>query len=211
MNLCEDTTEVVVFDSETLGRWDDSIILSVAATHGDLSIPFSVEQLIEERTFFMKFSATEQRKAGRQSQQAVIDWWKSNKVSDEARAVSLRPTPDDVSMLHFVPEYIKWAHKMLFEPKKVIHTDRNLFDLSKLQHMIEMTLGQESHEPWHYHNIIDVTSTLRAWGADRYAGIDIRKLNGVVYHDPRYDAAIDWLRLQATAKKLGILEVKESV
>lgn len=211
MNLCEDSNEVVVFDTETLGRWDDAIILSAAATYGDLTNPYSIEELIEERTFFMKFSATEQRKAGRLLEPNTMDWWKSNKVTDEARAFSLHPSPSDSSMFDFVPAYIKWAHKMMFEPKKVIHTDRNLFDLRKLQHMIEMTMKQDSYEPWHYHNIIDVTSTLRAWGADRYAGIDIRKLKGVVYHDPRYDAAIDWLRLQATAKKIGILVVKESL
>lgn len=210
MNLCEHTTELVVFDTETLDRWDDAVVLSVAATYGDLKKPLTLEQLIEEHTFFMKFSANEQMKAGRKCCPDTLKWWKSDKVCEEARKVSLYgDQSNDQPMDKFINAYITWAHKQLFEPKKVIVSDRNLFDVRKLQHIIEVTLGKKSHEPWNYHNVIDIVSTLRAWGADRYAGVDVRSLPNAVYHDPRYDAAIDWLRIQATAVKIGILELND--
>lgn len=208
MNLLEHTHEVIVCDTETADRWDDAIVFSAAFTYGDLRQRFTLEQLVEERTFFYKFNAREQRRAGRKSHAGTIDWWKSDKVSEVARIMSLYPSEiNDRPMSEFRDEYVKWCHQMRLEPKNIIHCDRNLFDLRKLQHIIEVTLGGYADEPWDYHNIIDVTSTLRAWGADRYAGIDARKLPGMVYHDPRFDAALDWLRIQATAVNAGLLEL----
>lgn len=208
MNLLEHTFELMVCDTETADRWDDALVFSAAFTHGDLRKPYTLEELVEERTFFYKFNAREQLKAGRKVSQGTIDWWKSDKVSEIARIVSFYPSEvNDKPMAGFHDEYLIWCHKMMLEPKNIIHTDRNLFDLRKLQHIIEVTLGGYADEPWDYHKIIDVTSTLRAWGADRYAGVDARTLPGMVYHDPRFDAALDWLRVQATAVKCGLLEI----
>lgn len=205
MNLLEHSNELVVCDSETCDRWDDAVVLSVAFTHGDLRNKYTLEQLVEDHTFFYKFNAKEQAENGRKVCKKVMDWWQSEKVSDQARSVSLFPASTDRPMSEFALEYLMWCHKMGFEPKNTIHSDRNLFDLCKLQHIMSVTLGGVQDEPWNYHNIIDVTSTLRAWGADRYAGVDARSLSGMVYHDPRYDAALDWLRIQATAVKAGLL------
>lgn len=208
MNLISETTELCVCDSETLARYDDAVILSCAFTYGDLSKRVSVEQLIEENTFFMKFDARRQINDGRVAEKQTMDWWRDKvKVSDTARTVSLTPKPDDAHIKDFPNAYLKWAHKMCFEPKRVIHADRNLFDLKKLQHALEITYGMKDAEPWHYHNVIDIVSTLRAWDDSRYGSIDIRKLPNAVYHDPRWDAAVDWLRIQARAENSGILTV----
>lgn len=210
MNLLEQTHELVVCDTETADRWDDAVVFSAAFTHGDLRQRYTLEQLVEERTFFFKFNAREQLKAGRKTCKSVIEWWKSDKVSEVARIMSLYSSEvNDKPMAEFRDAYVTWCHKMMLEPKNIIHCDRNLFDLRKLQHIIEVTLGGYADEPWDYHNIIDVTSTLRAWGADRYAGVDARTLPGMIYHDPRYDAALDWLRMQATAVNAGLLELNE--
>lgn len=202
MNLCEHSTELVVCDSETLDRWDDAIVLSASFVYGDLTKEISFEELVDT-AFFMKFDAKEQKAMGRKIDQGTLDWWRSDKVDEEARKISLYPAAHDRSVSEFTKEYNIWAHKKLFEPKNVIHTDRNLFDLRKLQHIIEVHLKQK--EPWDYHNIIDVTSTLRAWGADRYAGVDARTYPGMTYHDPRCDAALDWLRLRQTAINAGLI------
>jgi hypothetical protein len=201
LQLLETTTELVVADTETLDRWDDAVVLSAALTYGDLKEDLSLEQLIEERTFFMKFDAKEQiKELHRKVDKGTVSWWNDkSKVTDEARKMSYYPDiTRDRSVRDFATEYVKWAHKIPFEPFKVIHCDRNLFDMRKLQHIIEVSL-HERH-PWDYHNIIDVVSTLKAWGTGRYGGMDIRKMAGVVYHDPRYDAAVDWLRIQNAAR-----------
>lgn len=208
MNLLENgCTELIVCDSETLDRWDDAIVLSISFVYGDLKKRISFEELVE-KSFFMKFRAKEQVAMGRKVGQTTMDWWKGSKVSDEARKMSFIPDPGrDVSVREFYPEYMKWCHLQGIEPFKIIHTDRNLFDLRKIQHILEVSLSSNQC-PWDYHNIIDVTSTLRAWGADRYAGVDARTFPGMCYHDPRHDAALDWLRVQATAEKLGLLEIE---
>lgn len=201
---------LAVADNETLCRWHTAVNLSTAFTIADLTKTFTLEELVKEHTFFMKFDAAEQVKAGRTVCKRVREWWNDEeKVSEEARKVSYYPDPErDCKMADFKPAFMAWCHERGITPSKIDFTDRNLFDLSKLQHMIEVTLGQYGEEPWHYHNIADCVSVLKAWGADRYAGIDARTLEGMVYHDPRYDAALDWLRWQKTAWSLGLIEVE---
>lgn len=205
--LLENVFDLVVADTETLDRWDDAIVLSAALTHGDLRKPYTIEQLVEERTFFMKFDVKEQVQLGRKSDQGTIDWWKSDKTSDVAREVSYYPKDTDRSVRDFVREYEAWAHTLGFEPKSCIHTDRNLFDMRKLQHIIEVSLG-ETYHPWDYHDIEDLTTRLKAYTGDRYGNIDIRKLTNATYHDPRWDAAVDRYRLQAACVGIGLLELE---
>lgn len=203
------STMLAVADNETLCRWHTAIILSTAFTIADLTKAYTLAELVNDRTFFMKFDATEQRKAGRTVCEHTIAWWKSDKVTEEARKASLHPNPElDQPMSAFRPAFMAWCHERGISAHGIDFCDRNLFDLSKLQHMMEVTLGAYGSEPWDYHNISDVVSTLKAWGADRYAGINARELEGMVYHDPRYDAALDWLRWQKTAWTLGLLEVE---
>ena len=204
--LFETTNEICVCDTETLGRWDNSIILSVAFCHGDLSKPYTVEELIEERGFFMKFDVKSQvEELERKSCVQTIEWWKSDKVTEKAREVSFYPSFADHHVSKFEGFYLRWAHLMGFEPNQTIHMDRNLFDLRKLQHAQEISLGYGS-TPWNYHNIEDITTRLKAYTGDRYGGLDIRKLEGVTYHDPRYDAAVDWLRLRNAALLLNLFD-----
>lgn len=206
--LLETHFDIAIADNETLGRWHNAVVLSTAITHGDLRKPYTIEELVEERTFFQKFDVKEQTQLGREIEGNTVQWWKSERVTDEARKMSLFPDKErDTSIRTFVSSYESWAHRLGFEPTNTIHGDRNLFDVSKLQHIIEMTLG-EKHHPWSYHDIIDITSFLKAWTGDRYGGIDIRKLEGAVYHDPRWDAAVDWYRMQQAAVKIGILELE---
>lgn len=205
--LFENTFDIVVCDSETLGRWDDAIVLSVAMTHADLRRPHTAEELVEEHTFFMKFDAMEQANLGRKKEAVTSEWWTSDRVSDAARQMSLFKDPErDRSVRGFVCEYESWAHLKGFEPRKAIHTDRNLFDLRKLQHIIEVSLGEKYH-PWDYHDIEDLVTRLKSYVGDRYNDIDIRKIENAVYHDPRWDAAIDWLRLQKAAQMLELIEL----
>lgn len=205
--LLENCYDIVVGDTETLGRWDDAIVLSVAMTYGDLREPLTLQQLIEERTFFMKFDVREQIQLGRKVEMSTKEWWNSEKVTEEAKKMSYYPDPSrDQSIRLFRTEYESWAHQLGFEPVSTIHTDRNLFDFRKLQHIIEVTLG-EKHHPWSYHDVEDITTRLKAYCGDRYGNMDIRKMVNVVYHDPRYDAAVDWLRLQSVAVQIGLLEI----
>lgn len=193
---------LAVADSETLGRWDDAIVLSWATTIADLTKKYTLQQLVEEHTFFIKLDAMMQAGLGRVKDAQTVDWWlgtgKRNPC-EEARKVSLYPTPEDVSVYQLADEIRKGCHRLGVDPRSVDWCDRNLFDLRKAQHIIEVTCKQDSNEPWDYHCTFDIVSWLKGVGqTDRYAGIKAWELEGMIYHDPRYDAALDWLRIQKT-------------
>lgn len=203
---------LAVADSETLGRWDDAVLLSWAFTIADLTKRYTLKQLVEERTVFIKLNAREQSSLGRVKDQQTVDWWlgkgKRNPC-EEARVVSLYPKPDDVSIYNLADEIRKGSHRLGVDPRSVDWCDRNLFDLRKAQHAIEITCKQDSNEPWDYHNTFDIVSWLKGCGqTDRYAGIKAWELEGMVYHDPRFDAALDWLRVQKTMEDLLGLKVE---
>ncbi|WJJ54000.1 exonuclease [Escherichia phage AV101] len=202
---------LAVADSETLGRWDDAVMLSWAHTIADLTKRYTLQQLVEERTTFIKLNVKEQIELGRVKDQGTVEWWlgagKRNPC-DAARAVSLYPKEDDISIFQLADEIRKGCHRLGVDPRSVDWCDRNLFDLRKAQHIIEVTCKQDSNEPWDYHHTFDIVSWLKGVGQqDRYAGIKAWELEGMVYHDPRYDAALDWLRIQKTMEDLMGLEV----
>lgn len=204
---------LAVMDSETLGRWDDAIVLSVAVTIADLTKAYTFQQLVDERTFFIKLDASEQRRLGRQTDKSTMDWWQGVNTkhgpSEEAKAVSLRPSADDRSVFTLADDIRVGCHRLGIDPTKVDWCDRNLFDLRKVQHIIEVTCGQYGSEPWDYHHTFDVVSWLKGVGqTDRYAGVKSWELEGMLYHDPRHDAALDWLRIQKTMVDFMALEVK---
>ena len=57
---------LAVADSETLGRWDDAVMLSWAHTIADLTKRYTLQQLVEERTTFIKLNVKEQLELGRE-------------------------------------------------------------------------------------------------------------------------------------------------
>lgn len=208
------SNNLAVMDTETLGRWDDAVVLSVAVTVADLTKAYTFDQLVAERTFFVKLNVKEQAEAGRKVEKVTLDWWndntKWNSPSDAARKVSLIPAKDsEISMYKLTDAITVGCHRLGIDPQKIDWCDRNLFDLKKVQHIIEITCGQYDQVPWNYHSIFDVVSWLKGIGQmDRYAGVNPKDIPTMVYHDPRHDAALDWLRIQKTMQEFLNLEVK---
>lgn len=204
---------LAVADSETLGRWDDAVVLSWATTIADLTKRYTLQQLVEEHTLFIKLNVEEQIRLGRMKEAQTVEWWlgkAKRNPCDEARRVSLYPTPEDRSIFTLADDIRVGCHRLGIDPRAVDWCDRNLFDLRKAQHIIEITCKQDSNEPWDYHKTFDVVSWLKGVGQmDRYAGIKAWELEGMVYHDPRYDAALDWLRIQKTMEDMLGLKVEE--
>lgn len=205
------SNHLAVMDSETLGRWDDAVILSAAVTIADLTKAYTFQQLLDERTFFIKLDATEQFKLGRKTDAPTMEWWRGTgkrNPTDAARAVSLTPYPDDRSIFTLSDDIRVGCHRLGIDPTAVDWCDRNLFDLRKVQHVIEVTCNQYDNVPWDYHHTFDIVSWLKGVGqTDRYAGVKAWELEGMLYHDPRHDAALDWLRVQKTMIEFMGLEV----
>lgn len=194
---------LAVADSETLGRWDDAVVLSFAVIIADLTKRYTLQQLVNERSVFIKLNIEEQIKRGRKKEKNVIDWWfgrdgKKNAPCEIAKKVSLYPDAErEIELDQFATELKIGCHKLGIDPRSVDWCDRNLFDLRKAQHIMEVTCGQYSSEPWDYHGVFDIVSWLRGVGVeDRYAGMKPWEIEGFIYHDPIHDAALDFLRVQ---------------
>lgn len=203
---------LAVADSETLGRWDDAVVLSWATTVANLTKRYTLQELVDKHTFFIKLNVEEQLNLGRVKDKETVEWWLGTgkrHPCQEAREVSLFPRDTDTSIFQLADDIRKGCHRLGVDPRAVDWCDRNLFDLRKAQHIIEVTCKQYSNEPWDYHQTFDIVSWLKGAGqSDRYAGIKAWELEGMVYHDPRYDAALDWLRIQKTMEDLMGLKVE---
>lgn len=201
------TNQLISLDTETLGRWDDAIVLSIGATGGDVTKPVSFEELVDNG-FFMKLDAKEQKRLGRATCQTTLDWWR--KQSAEITKMSMLPSANDESVMDIRGKLLAFFEKY-GDPKDLFMADRNLFDFRKLQHIIEINCNQV--EPWDYHNLGDFSSMFKAWGAGRYGGInanDIAPRFGFQYHNPVHDAALDWLRTQHTLVRIGVIEMPDT-
>lgn len=202
-----------VGDLETLGRYDDTIILSGGFVTAKWGQTYTFKELVRDHSYFIKFDVSHQIQLGRTVEPSTREWWKSDKVSDAARKASYEPNRVlEKHLRDFFTEYRAWCHSRGIECQNIDFADRNLFDFKKLDHVEAITLNDEPLRPWNYHDVFDIPSVLKAWGGNRYGGIAVDDIDGFIYHHPVHDAAIDFLRLQYQAAEMGIVDfTKEEV
>lgn len=83
-------------DIETLGTSEQSVVLSIAITHFDITEKASYQKLLDN-TCFVKFDVKEQKEKGRLIDHDTVEWWK--KQADLVKKKSLLPSKDDVSVV----------------------------------------------------------------------------------------------------------------
>lgn len=205
-------------DLESLGVFDDSVILSLGMVIANLNKPLKFQDLIGPKcSRMLKFQATGQRKLGRVVQPSCVrDFWQDPcKVTDKAREVSLFPNPKLDIDVSDIPRRVAESITELcaewdVDPNSVHWFDRNGFDFTKMSHIYQITLGLEPDDcPWHPGNTWEISSILHHLGQDRYAGIgpwDFER-QGMIYHHPVHDSALDWLRYQKSLYDQGVLEI----
>lgn len=197
---------LAICDLETLGHSDNAVVLSMGLTAApiDKIIPFS--KLVNEYSLLMKFDAREQeQKYKRVVDKTVLEefWLNDNMTSPESRRVSLYPDASDVSISTASQAIWDFTRAREMDIKIMDIGDRNAYDLSKLKSIFDQV---GTIQPWSYRNGFEITSVLKAWGADRYAGINPKDIPAMIYHNPVHDAALDWLRFQYQAIEVGALE-----
>ena len=126
--------EHLVFDVETLGLREDTVVLSLAC------VPFQFETFKSygERVldgFYVKFNAEEQiTNHHRSTTKSTIDWWKQQ--SPEAKKYSLTPHKDDVSMEAGLKQLRDWIKTTKYDYKNsYIWSRGTYFDFPKIEHM----------------------------------------------------------------------------
>ena len=192
-------------DLETLGLFDDSIILSMGVCTWDITVPIDFKQLTDEG-LFLKFNSVEQMRIGRKTTQSTVEWWKEQ--PEEAKEISFYPKQTDISIKSMSTHIINW-----FEQKGLKHDDIDMwtrvqgFERFKIQHVCE-TLGLT--ELFDRKRYFDVPTLAHCTMQDRYAGIYADKFEGegFVYHHPVHDAALDIIRIQKLMSDANMIEIQ---
>lgn len=126
----------LMFDTETLGKREDTVILSIAC------VPFTFEDRGDFVSFLnnglmIKFSVEEQiKKYHRSITTDTVEWWK--KQSKEARDVNLKPYPHDMTVVEGLTKLSKFIGASGYNYKKSYVWARGTnFDFPKLEHIYE--------------------------------------------------------------------------
>ncbi len=187
-------------DLETLGKWDSSIILSAGVTiltDEQLKQPISYSELVLSHTREFKFSIASQKALGRTFELSTLEWWKAQ--GEEAKKV-LAPSPNDLPIEEIFTKIQAFLSERGLSWKHDIRTyDRNSFDMTKLQHLWEQSLGRNGRDlPWDYKECWEIATLLKFMSPEnsRYGSIDPYKFEdpAFVYHSSGCDAALDALR-----------------
>lgn len=198
---------LAIADLETLCHYDNAQVLSFGLCTAPLDKVISFTELCDKYSLMMKFDVKEQQKKyNRQFDKSVLEefWLNDKHTTPESRAISLLPSNTDVSIDGIAQAIWDHTRSLGMDIKVMDIGDRNAYDLSKLKHMMEQT---GSIQPWSYRNGFEITSILKAWGADRYAGINPNDISGMIYHHPVHDAVLDWMRFQYMAIEVGALDM----
>lgn len=180
-----------VIDLETLAAGSDAPILSLGLTVGRYDDTGMTFQKLVETGLYLKFDLKEQLAKGRKTSNRVVKWWYEQ--TPEARKILIPDPVRDVSLYH-APHYIKkFFEDKGLDIKKVDLYDRNSFDLSKLQYLVEEDLNEDVF--WNYRHMFDIPTMIRVLGFDRYAGVQVSDFPGAVYHNALHDAAVDHMRI----------------
>lgn len=188
-------------DLETLGKWDNSIILSLGITvlKDQVSLPANnleaYSKLVKEHTAEFKFDIKEQYGLGRRHDKSTLEWWQGQGESAKRILVATNQDHSVRELFHLVEAFLL-SHNLSW--KQLRWFDRNSFDMTKLQHLHDVTLGQGSNPPWDYQQVWEIATFLKfcSMTESRYGTIDPYKFEHpeFIYHSAGCDAALDALR-----------------
>ncbi|ACV50225.1 dexA exonuclease A [Delftia phage PhiW-14] len=201
---------IAMIDTETLGKWDNAVVLSV----GVCMVP--MEELFKPHdfTYFKqnsqtwKLSIDDQIALGRKTESGALDFW--DKQPPEAQAI-LKPHYEDLKLADFADEFTKWIGNKW----ELMLLQRNGFDMVKLQHMFEVSLGRGPYPPWKYDEVFGVETFLRFNSKEqsRYGALDPKTFShpDFVYHDAASDAALDLYRMNLVLSELPPITISSTL
>lgn len=188
----------LLFDIETLGKRENTVVLTLAC------VPFTFEERasyaqLMERGFYVKFNAQEQIKHyHRSTDKDTINWWKSQ--SKESREAALFPADDDASMidgLDALAQYIKgtdyeWKHGYVW-------ARGTYFDFPKIEHMYDQAEIKIPFNTWKIRDVRTYIDILTGVDNGKY---DIQLPGEFVAHNCLHDCVRDVLSMQQIFKTL---------
>lgn len=182
-----------IFDIETLGLDQASVVLSMGCVYVDSMEPQSYGSLMKNQ-FFAKLDVKRQiQDLGRTTDSSTMDWWK--KQADCVKQCSLIPQADDLSPLDAINALRAWVFSNTKQSRVICYT-RGSMDVMVTEHLAKQV---DTKLPWQYNDFRDVRTAvdiLYPNSKDGYVAIDPDLCLGynesmVIKHDPVHDAQID--------------------
>lgn len=190
----------LMFDIETLGLRETSVVTSLACVPFTFEGSETYDDLIQN-SFYVRFSVEDQIKNYKRTTDAsTINWWKSQ--SEEARAMSIKPSPDGVSLLTGIDSLSTFVEQSDYDLRKSYVMSRgNAFDFPKIESL------------YYSVNIPCAINTFMARDVRTYIDILTGSSNGqyelkngepegFVKHHALHDAAFDVVKMKEIYKLL---------
>lgn len=184
----------LMFDTETLGKRENAVILSIAC------VPFTLEDHNYFASFLskgimIKFDVEEQIKSFHRSISiSTVEWWKQQ--SKEARNANLKPSPNDMTVVEGLTKLSKFIGESGYNYKKsYVWARGTYFDFPKLEHFYEdctnLTLPFNAWKIRDTRTYIDILT-----GTDdgKYE-LKLGKIDNFVAHNCLHDAAMEVAKL----------------
>lgn len=180
-----------VFDLETLGQPEDSIIVSAAFLVFDFKENKTFEQLLDD-TFYTKFSIKEQKELGRTISKDTLAWWQTQ---DPEVKKELMPSKADKSLRDGSDAILEYL-----ESKGIGQKSRNVFrfcrgqdfDIPMMEHAMKSVNRSLPGEFWNSRDIRTfISSMIMDMGQSTVYkdGREYKTLKGFKKHDARHDVA----------------------
>lgn len=187
-------------DFETLGVWDDSVLMSLGLfllKDSDLKIPnFSYKDFLDMSVEY-KYDVMDQVKNyGRKIDPKTLEWWKSQ--GDSVNHI-LKKGDSDRPLSTMIDDVVQYCNSQGVEIDECRIFDRNqAFDIRKLHHVQQVSLQGGDYPPWDVKEVWGIETLLRFMSPQesRYGAIEPHSFDDPTfrYHSAACDAALDGYR-----------------
>jgi hypothetical protein len=199
-----------IMDTETLGRFDSSIILSIAVlkvpddpgfdpfeAYGGFDGKDPATFIPQENWIYLKLERSEQKELGRTVCPETMEWWKGQKDREALEVLSNK----GVLPCHEAWKSItKFLRSTGFTKDDVVFS-RRLFESKLWEHFCKTLSGKykDVFNPISYWQFLDPASICFLLGEDANNGITIADFPKFHKHHALYDVFLDMLRLHLLA------------
>lgn len=184
-----------VFDLETLGVFDNSIVLSMACVSFELDKNEVPVSYFLENSFFCKFSVKEQMALGRDVEQSTLDWWK--KQDKEVFKANCMPSFSDVSIKEGIRGLETYLKNEDYDWKTSFLWSRGIgFDFPKIESLCK-NIGFKV--PFNTFKARDIRTyfDILSGSLDGYGDFkDLEELKGLNFHNALDDCVAEVIRMK---------------
>lgn len=181
-----------MIDIETLGKYENAVVLSLACVTFDLSEQRKFEELVSEG-IFLKFDASEQiEKYKRDVDKSTLEWWEQQ--GPAAKFISYFPNQNDVSLKSGLDTLKDWLISSGYD----FNTSRlwargSDFDFPKVESLFRNIGEKAPYNTFRTRDTRTFIDTLTGSYNGKFDGIPNPK--SFVYHHPLHDAALEAVKL----------------